>query len=282
MLRILIFILSFVATSTFATELPHIPISKLNAQLDKTISIVFDDESEELYGDLLSHRLHIDKVCEVIKALENNPPRSIFIDMDITENPLAAGCIAAAARKIGVKITADFDPHLVSAATKDDLKDVSVGTAQVNALVIGENPRGNYEQSPWLAPETRVALVKPAVLPYSMPAYFLNLVNGLDEDDLRKIDITWNRNITLAEFYETAPKISIQEVLQGNTSTLKDKYVLIGVDQDKYDSLSNSRGEVINGVFLHQHYTAAYLALMEGSIEVPPSPMIIFGEPVVL
>lgn len=258
------------------------PISLLEGQLNKTVSIVFDDESEALYGDLLDNKLHLNKICDALVLMAEDKPKSIFIDMDITVDPIAAECIADAAEKNDLRITVDYDPSLISVELEQKLKVLSVGTAKTMTKVMDgyeyEAPTSNSAVH-WLNPRTRVELVKPAVTPYIMPAYFISLVSGLPEELLNQVRVEWSRKVTLSEFSESkTPKIPLQQVLEGETGALADKYVFIGVDQDKYDAMSNSSGEIVNGVFVHQQFLAAYLSLLELEREPESGSMIIFGE----
>jgi hypothetical protein len=267
-------------TAANAAVLPTLPVEKLRAQLGQTISIVFNDESEALYGDLLSHDLHLDKVCEAIKALAKDKPRAIFIDMDIAIAPEAAKCIAEAGVANGIRLTADYDPLFLSQDLRMILRSISIGSAMLATKVVaGQTVEARPNKARWLNPSTRVSLVKPAAVPYIQPAYFINLVNGLDDQALRSVHIPWARAVMVADFTEVdVPKIAIQDILAGRTETVAGKYTFIGVDQDKYDAMSSAGGEVINGVFLHQQFTAAYLALMAEDLGPAPGSLIIFGE----
>lgn len=265
-----------------ADEVQYYPIADLKAELPKTLSVVFDDNSEKLYGDLLDHKAHLDLICEVIQKMEGHEPKAIFIDVDVTMDLQAAACIVEAATKLNIPLTIDFDPNVLSAATQKKLDNVSIGSAAILTKVMdGFDYQENQTPgvtSQWLNPNSRVSHIKPAAIPYRNPAYFINLVNGVADSQLRKINISWARNVWLTEFSEVeVPKISFQEVLSGHVETASGKFVLIGVDQDKYDSMSNAQGEIVNGVFIHQYLTAAYLALLAKGEVAPKEGSIIFG-----
>lgn len=266
-----------------APRLPSLPYNMISKYLPETMALVFNDESEDLYGDLLKNRLHVDLVCKALNMMAKDRPKAIFIDIDVAINPKAAACISETAIQLGLRVTLDFDPTEVVPDLSQFNGFISVGYAQVLTNTMSDS---GFTQRPtsgsgWLAPKTRVNLVKPAVIPFRIPAYFVALVQGLPEQDLRKLNYSWNRKITLAEFSESqTPKISIQEVLAGKTDALADKYVVIGVDQDKYDAFSNPQGEIVNGMFIHQQFIAAYLSLMNENVIPADGEMIIFGEPV--
>ena len=259
--------------------LPTLPYSMLAAELPQTMAVVFNDESEKLYGDVMDNNLHVDKICQVIEAMADTPPRSVFIDWDVYADPAAAECIKIVATELEIPIT--LTQNIDKPTVFSDSNYVAYGYPQVltrveNRSELPSPQKGNHN---WLDANARVGLVAPAVIPFSIPAYFLTLTQGVDEKDLLKLSFYWSRRVAVSEITEqNVPKTSFQEVISGASKSYAGKYVFIGVDQDKYDAFTTVKGEVVNGVFAHQHFAAAYLSLKAATFPPEVAPMVIFGE----
>lgn len=270
---------------------------EMRAQLKDVTVLTFDDESEQALGDIQTNKLHLNHLCTAIKKIAYSRPKAIFIDMDLSADLEAARCIVDVVLSENLKLVIHNDPKEILGHPLDG-KSPNVGHGHVairTKAVQGEEVelRPIDVKHNWLNPMTRVSFAASGIIPFDVPAYFILLVMGLEDSDLRKLDWSWIRRIAVADFSENGiTKVPLHKIAKPNISgseladleaKFSDRYVLVGVDQDKYDAFSNWKGEIVNGVFIHAHLLAAYKALMKTRVKIPKaaddSEFIYFGLP---
>lgn len=250
---------------------------ELKGSFGEAVALVFNDESEKIYGDL-KYDLNLDILCETIKEIASQSPKVIMFDIDLSSNLSAAKCLLG--------VSDDFKLNYV--LTNDITEIFEKLTPEQNSRIVTSNPRIHSPHLPgertetvnsWLKPETRVTELAPILFPLTVPSYFAMVVMGSHESELGSLNWNWVRYLRLLNFSErNITKVSYQEVLSSKKQkSFIDKYVFVGVDQDKYDSLSNKDGEVVNGVFLHVQFFAAYKTLQKLKPNIPPRTEIYFN-----
>lgn len=294
-----------------------IDIQHMRERLDESVALVFNDADEERYGDFMQDT-QLDMLCEAIHKMKDNKPKVVLIDLSLWSDVESSICIlkAAVTHQIQLVIGSDAYEGLFGmyvgqeVETRLQNENTAKDTEQYNELrrkyviqeynklskVVGEGhlataffkarttylkPREMDIAHEWQNPGTQMQEILPNR--FGVPAYLITLLRGIDENLLRRHNPLWTYRVAVGDFSERGiNKVSYSEAFDPQSNAMakfKDKYLFVGVDQDKYDAASNTKGEIVNGVFIHLQLMTSYLYILESGFDFPEDKVLVFREP---
>lgn len=226
--------------------------------LPQIATLVFNDESEEFFGNLEENNMQLSLLCEAITNLKDHKPKALVIGFNLDNDRDDGFCIIDAA--IDNKI-----PIIVSDLYKG-MRSYYPQDAFMNYVKYGYYGLQLFNRFVDGAPDQtiRVEYVSPgAGVHEEIPAFLRALLVGLDRGRLQNIDANLPRNLTIGDLTEEGiRKVTYQDILIKKTEeleALEDKYVFVGSDQDKHARFLGNEGQPVNDAFIHAQLLAAYL-----------------------